>query len=338
MRFVVIQTAWLGDNILTTPLVENLACAGEVDVVTTPAWSQVYEGNPHVHEVITFDKRGQERGALGLLRKARALKKRGYDAALLPQMWWRSAILAYLARIPERIGFKSAPARALYTHTVPYRAKRHELVRLLELLTPLGIEARVVPPRLYPQDRHEERAAEILRSAGLDSAPLAAIAPGSQWETKRYPFFDEVAKGLSAEGFRVIVLGSRSEEELCRLVASAVPGASAIVGEEILTVAAILRRCDILVCGDTGAGHIASAVGTPVVSIFGPTTPEQGFAPFGERNAVVQLELDCRPCGKHGGKRCPLGHHKCMRGIRPEVVVEAARRVVSKTPCLRAAK
>ncbi|HID23598.1 MAG TPA: lipopolysaccharide heptosyltransferase II [Planctomycetaceae bacterium] len=325
-RILIVQTAWLGDNILTTPLVANVSSAGEVDVLTIPRWADVYNGNPSVSTVIPFDKNGSDRGLLGLWRTARVLHNRHYDVALIAQRWWRSAMLAKMAKIPVRIGFEISVAKHLYTSSVPYDKSLHESHRLLELARPLVTTLQPVLPQLFPENRHFATAETILKHAGWrENEKIVAIAPTSAWQTKRYPFFDKVAELLARRGFFIVSVGANDDYETCFSSVSTLGNGkyAVLIGEELLTAAAAISIADVLIANDSGAGHIASAVRTPVVSVFGPTVPEQGFAPLGRRNTIVQLDLNCRPCSAHGGKKCPYGHHRCMTEIAPDEIVKA---------------
>jgi len=326
MRIILIQTAWLGDNILSTPLVENLARVGLVDVMTLPKWTEVYKNNPFVEEIIPFDKHGKDNGFIGLHRISRKLRGRKYDFAIIPQKWWRSAIIAKLAGIPERIGFADAPAKNLYTTTVPYITEKHEIERLCELVRPLGLEPEIFAPKIYPSTEQILQAKRIL--SDLDGEKLVAIAPGSAWRTKIYTKYIQLAKILNDMNYKLLCIGSINDNNLCDKI---LPNSNKLnfAGKfSILETAAVLMHSSVLIANDSGAGHIASAVGTPVITIFGPTVPSQGFYPWGKSNKIIEISLDCRPCNPHGPRKCPLGHHKCMNDIPIEKIVEAVKLIV----------
>ena len=326
-KILIIQTAWLGDNILTTPLVSNAARIGAVDVLTTPKWASVYEGNPDVSEILIFDKRGNDKGIFGLRRMAGLLRSKNYDVALIAQRWWRSAILAKMAKIPKRIGFSNSHAKRLYTGTVEFRSEAHEAERLLDLLSPLGTNAQRILPKVFPQKHHMDAAQHLLQQSGWRGERILAIAPASAWETKRYPYFHDVAEFFANQGIFIVTIGAKEDYVLCAdLVDKRFSKKTATFGgEAILTSAALLSISNLLIANDSGAGHLASAVQTPVISIFGPTVPEQGFYPLGEKNKIAQVLLKCRPCSAHGGKKCPLKHHKCMKSILPGQIIRMAR-------------
>ena len=322
---LVIQTAFLGDVVLTLPLLHRLAEAhGPVDILTTPAARPLVAGHPAVGEAIAYDKRGGDRGPGGLLRMGRVLRARHYARVYLPHRSWRSAILALLAGAPERIGFRESPAAWSYTRRIP-RGTGHETARLLRLA---GGDP-VVPPvpwlAISPADA--ARAAAWLSERGI-SGPFLALAPGSAWGSKRWGGFAALAERTPEP---MVVIGGPEDVPLGEAIVAAAPGrahnaAGALsLGES----AAVIGRARALVTNDSAPLHLATAVGTPVVAVFGPTVPEFGFGPLGARDRVVQHGgLDCRPCSSHGPPVCPLEHHRCMRDIPVAAVQEAVEHCV----------
>jgi heptosyltransferase II len=326
---LVVQTSFLGDTVLTTPLLAQLANRGPVDVVTTPAAAALLSNHPAVREVIPYDKRGAQRGIIGLWRLARRLRKSHYDVALLAQGSWRSAVLVLLARIPSRIGFSTSSGRLLYTKRVPYRDDLHHAARLLMLARPNGREPTPaeLQPSLAPGPAERAEVDAFLREHGVGAdEQLVGVAPGSVWGTKRWPYYPELAAELARDA-RVIVVGSNADSSLAQQIVAAAPGALDATGRlSLLASAELIGRCKVLVTNDSAPMHLASAMGTPTVALFGPTVPDFGFGPLAPRASVVGHDaLPCRPCDRHGPQRCPLGHHRCMRELAPTLVAERAR-------------
>ncbi|MCD6595148.1 glycosyltransferase family 9 protein [bacterium] len=324
MKVILIQTAWLGDNILSTPLVQNLARIGSVDILTLPKWTEIYANNPFVQNIRPFDKHGKDKGFLGIRKISKKLCSRKYDAAVIPQKWWRSAIIAKLAGIPERIGFDDAPAKYLYTKTVPYLSEKHDVLRLCELVRPFGIVPEIFHPVIYPSEKHISTAQNIL--GNFDRKKLIALAPGSAWATKIYTKYPQLANELVAMGYTLLCIGSNNDIPLCNNVLHK-SDRLILAGLSILETAAILKKVSVLIANDSGSGHLASAVGTPVISIFGPTVPAQGFYPYGESNRIIEIPLECRPCNAHGPNKCPLIHHKCMNDIPIGKIIDAVKQI-----------
>ena len=314
--------------VLTTPLIAWLAKAGAVDVVATPRAAALLENNPDVREVVVYDKRGSDRGVGGFTRLAARLRKARYDAAYLAQGSVRSGALTLGAGIRDRVGFASSAGRAFYTTRIPPVDDMHHAARLLSLGTrdPVrDVPAATLRPRLYPGARERAAVDELLGGAALE--PLIAVAPGSIWATKQWPYYADLARELHGLA-RLVVIGSEADRPLAReIVAAAGDSVIDATGElSLLASAHLIARAMLLVTNDSAPLHLASAMNTPTLAIFGPTVPEFGFGPLAERSQVAgHTGLACRPCDRHGPRRCPLGHWRCMREITADDVARIAR-------------
>ena len=332
---LVIQTAFLGDVVLTIPLLQALAAEhGPVDVVTTPGAASLIEPHPAVRRVIRWDKNGKD--VPGAWSLGRQLAGEGYQRVYLPHRSVRSALIAKLTGAPERIGFADAPllARALYTRTVPRDMKKHESTRLLAFardpaslqliwgMPGIGIE-------LTATDL--ERAAAWMAECGIRPG-FIALAPGSIWGTKRWPFYPELARLLAAGGRQVVAIGGKEDTLLGDAIVAAAAGrahnsAGALSLRES---AALIKQAALLVTNDSAPLHLATGVGASILAIFGPTVPRFGYGPVGRENEVAEIrDLVCRPCSSHGPQVCPLGHHKCMRDQTPEGVAQQITRMLA---------
>ena len=328
---LVIQTSFLGDVVLTTPLLTHLAASGPVDVVATPAGGSLLENHPAVRKVIRYDKRGAERGVGGLRALAATLRRNDYAVAYLAQGSWRSAALAWLARIPSRVGFDSSAGSRLYTTRVPYRRDWHHATRLFQLAARDGT-AETPSPSLFPLPGDRDAVSTFLATAPFGDAPFIALAPGSVWATKRWPDFPSLVDAIP-EAYGIVVVGGGEDSPLAAMIAAAAPARvlDATGKLSLLTSAELIRRAAAVITNDSLPQHLASAMGTPTVTIYGPTLPAFGFGPLAPRRAIVEHEagLDCRPCSAHGPQVCPRGHFRCMREIPTRSVVD------SLTPLLR---
>jgi len=323
---LVIQTSYLGDVILTTPLIAELARRGPVDVLATPGGGVALANNPNIRSVIRYDKRGTYGSALGLWQTIREIRaRRPYEAAYLAQGSFRSGLIAMMTGAKQRIGFASSTGRALYTTQIPYRPELHHAERLWSL----AVSGRADPPsrsqvrpRLYPSDEDRRRVDTIMRQSGNTDDSVVALAPGSAWGTKRWPYYPELAKHLS-EDHRIAIIGSKEDSAVAAKIMETLPEGRAIsgIGLPLLVSAELIGRARAIVTNDSAPQHLASAMGTPTLTIFGPTVPEFGFGPLAERHVVAGHEsLSCRPCHRHGPPSCPLGHWRCMRELTPEYI------------------
>ncbi len=323
---LVVQTSFLGDVILTTPLIAELARRGPVDVLATPEGATVLANNPNIRTVFRYDKRGTYGSALGLWGTIKEFRHRPYEVVYLAQGSFRSGLIAMMTGATERIGFASSTGHVLYTRQMPYRPERHNAERLWSLSMSDCADpptADQVRPRLYPSEDERRLIDGILRRLRVAEDPFVVLAPGSAWGTKRWPYYVELAKRLGSE-FSIAVVGSRADAAVAAEIAAVVPSDRLIntVGTlSLLASAELISRAQAIVTNDSAPQHLASAMGTPTLTIFGPTVPEFGFGPLAERHAVAGLDgLSCRPCHRHGPQRCPLGHWRCMRELGAEYI------------------
>lgn len=330
---VVVQTAYLGNVVLTTPLLTALAGRyGPVDVVAQPVSAQVLEGHPAVGEVLPYDKRHADRGWAGVRRLARQLRKRAYARAFLPDPSWRAATLVFAARVPERVGFSQSPAAKLYTGKVLRPLHGHECARIAALA---GIAVGDPLPPLWLGLGSEDRERATEQLAGWQVTDFVAFAPGSVWGARRWPYFPQLAAALDRP---VVVIGAPADAPQAEAVVAAAPDrVHNAVGSPPRVSAALIERALAMVTNDSAALHLATAVGTPVVAVFGPTTPALGFGPLGADDIVLgQDELLCRPCAQPGPAVCPLDHHRCMRELDAARVADALTSVIRRVEGRRA--
>jgi heptosyltransferase-2 len=202
------------------------------------------------------------------------------------------------------------------------------------LLRILGDTIQSKDPEVFP-DKYDRKIVDDILSQLKPERHMVALAPGSVWATKRWlaERFASLASRITQElDAEAILVGGPQDTALCDRIASRTKGrALNCAGHLTLRQSAeLISRCDVLVTNDSAPMHLAVAVGTPVLAVFGPTVPEFGFRPFGEGHVVVQKDLTCRPCRIHGGPKCPIGTHECMRAIQLEEVYEQVESMMSK--------
>jgi heptosyltransferase-2 len=318
---------------LTTPLLRHLAGIGSVDVITTPAAGPLLAANPAVRRIELYDKRGTDSGVGGLRRLAsRVLAEHADAVCYLGQGSVRSAFLALSAGYRQRVGFNTSAGRWLYTRRITHRPEQHHAERLLRLA--VGDEAHVsaaeVKPALFPSEADRISVDRLLADHAVSGERLIALAPGSVWATKRWPGFPALAHSLASHG-RIVVIGGSDDRALAGEVSAAVPGAIDATGRlSLLASAELIGRCALLLTNDSLPQHLASAMGTRTVTIFGPTVPGFGFGPLAPHSVTAGHEsLPCRPCHPHGPAVCPLGHHLCMRDLPAPAVLTRALEVLA---------
>ena len=340
-NIVVFQTAFLGDVILTLPLIQVLKRnfpLASIDVVTTPVASSLVANHPSIARIIPYDKRNTQKGMKGVISFARDLRQRRYDVAVVPHRSLRTAAVLALAGIPQRIGFSNASGRFVYNHIVQYVKTKHEIERNYALLSPLGIRVTQKElPSLHPSlDDINHVNKFLFEREILNQRTMVAIAPGSVWNTKRWLVerYAQLALLLANEGKEVLIVGGNADTELGRAIIETTKHKQvhdATGRLSLLQSADLIGRCNVLVSNDSAPLHMAVAMRTPVVAIFGATVPEFGFAPYGKDDVVVETKgLSCRPCAIHGGDMCPIGTFDCMKKIEAEMVLKKVYSVLRR--------
>ena len=328
-RILIIQTAFLGDVILITPLIRatrEVFPHATIDVLVIPETAPVLANNPHVRRVITFDKRGNK--VFAFMRTLMEIRRNRYDLGISPHSSLTSAYLMRLGGIPERLGFDRWRAARHLTLKVAHLKGVHKARKNLHLLSVFSDREFNMQTEVFPDEAMLERAAKIKAGLPRPGRPVVAVFPGSIWFTKRWPedHFVTLIHGMDEAGLNLILGGSGAEKQLCdRIIRASGAEALNIAGEtDPLEAAAVIGQCDLVICNDSAPLHLANAVGTDVFAIGGPTDMrEMGYFPFREQDRIFETDLECRPCGSHGGRRCPEDHHRCMRDLKPEVILAA---------------
>ncbi len=300
----------------------------EIDVVTTPKAAELFSNHPAVRTIISYDKRKSQKGFKGIIALSIVLRKKKYDLAVVPHRSFRTSLIIALSGIRKRIGFSTAAANFVYSDVVQYEKTKHEIERNLDLLSPFGITASARElPSLYPSHADVECINRLVREKEIaDQNRLIAIAPGSVWNTKRWPSerFAELSLILAKDGYYVLVIGGKEDAELGRSIVESGHHKNIhnVTGTlSLLQSAELIRRSKALITNDSAPLHIGVAMKTPVAAIFGATVPEFGFAPYGEKDIVVEVKgLECRPCAIHGGNKCPIETFVCMNNIDATMV------------------
>ncbi|MHC1699403.1 MAG: lipopolysaccharide heptosyltransferase II [Humidesulfovibrio sp.] len=332
-RIGIWQTAFLGDAVLTLPLIQALKArfpAAELHLFVRAGVESLFSAQRELASVRPFAKRGAQKGVLAACRLGRELAREGFDLWISPHTSLRSALVAKSVGAGMRIGY-SRPCwnHLAYTHLVDRRFDElHEVERLMQLALPLGLEPVAPAPRLDLPPEASARAGAVF--AALPQGPVLGLHPGSTWPTKCWPeeYFADIARRALAAGAVVLLFAGPGEEALAARIATAAQSGDNTSGRlvnlagqlDIPALAACLGRLDACLTNDSGPMHLAWVQDTPLVALFGPTVRQLGFFPRGRNSRVLEMSLDCRPCGLHGHKACPQKHHACMRDITPDRV------------------
>ncbi len=334
-RILIIQTAFLGDLTLTTPLIEavhRLWEHTEIYLLANSNAASLLDDHPFLKYVYPYAKRGEDSRLSGFCRVCKEIRLWRCDLALIPHRSLRSALIAFLARIPLRVGFVGTPGALFYTHQVRREPELQETARNLRLLSIFSpILGETLAPRLYPSEKMKQQVSRWLANHLIENE-FIAFAPGSIWETKRWNLNHWIKLAeliFTSTGYPIIIVGGSEDRELGERICATQARISIAAGElSILESTELLSRAKLLITGDTAPLHLAVAMNIPVLAIFGPTVPEFGFAPTNDHDRIIGLELPCRPCAIHGSRRCPLKHHDCMNKLLPEAVFAVVREML----------
>ncbi len=338
-KILVFQTAFLGDVVLTLPMIQILNKEfpdAEIDVVVTPRAADLLYNHPAIANVIPYDKRKSQKGVRGIFRLAKMIRQEKYDAAVVPHRSFRTSCIIGLSNIPMRITFATSAGKIFYNHIAPYQKNLHEIERNYSLLSPFHIQIREKElPSLFPSLSDKNRVNKFLFEREIiEQKKMIAVAPGSVWNTKRWLVerFAELSLMLANNGLQIIIIGGKEDSELAKAIVETAKHKNIhdSTGKlSLLQSAEIIGRCRALVTNDSAPLHFGVAMRTPVVAVFGATVPAFGFAPYGNHDVVVEInDLKCRPCAIHGGNKCPIGTFDCMKRIEAEMVFEKVKSVL----------
>jgi lipopolysaccharide heptosyltransferase II len=330
-KILLVRFSAMGDTLLMTPLIRALRVRhpeAQITVVTRESYAPLFRHNPRVSEVIGWTQ-GSSLGALG-----RQLRAAGFSHRLDLHGSLRSLALRWHVggRWTSYPKHRAARTVLIRTKRDLYRDRRPVAERYFDAAQGLDVAPDAGSLELFLPRAALEAAERFLAERGIGTQrQLLAVAPGASRFTKRWPTHHWVAlvRRLVDAGNDVIVLGGGAELAAAQEIAAAGGSAAASAAGEFDPTgsAALLKRARALVAGDTGAMHLATAVGTPVVALFGPTVEAFGFFPYHAKAIVLQRPLACRPCSAQGGAACPLKHHRCLQDLMPDEVLDALRKL-----------
>ncbi len=337
-RILVRGVNWVGDTILSYPTVQQLKTLfpnSHLAILIPKYLVDLWKTFPYVDEIIPFQKKGGIGSIWEDLNLCQSLTERNFDMAIILPRSFRSAFHIYLARIPIRIGYRDEGRSIFLTHGI---RRTQEVLRVhrvhyyQRLIEPLGKKTDLPFPQIFLREEDRRWADNLLTDLGIQKGkPLIGMNPGATyglakcWHPER---FGRLGKRLSEKwGARILFFGKEEERPVVHEILR-------VLGEEggdltgktgLLQLTALLDRCQVLITNDTGTMHMAAAVGTPVVALFGSTDPTT-TGPWGEGHVVVKREVSCSPCWK---RTCPTDH-RCMELITVDEVEDAVERQLKR--------
>ena len=326
-KFLVIQTAFIGDVVLATALLEKLHAyfpEAQIDFLVRKGNEALLAGHPWLHQVLVWDKKQNKLKNLRVM--GLRIRRERYDTVINVQRFAATGLLTMFSGAKATIGFDKNPFSRFFTHRIPHVisvplkggaaavAPMHEIDRNQTLISAFT-DDQPARPRLYPtaEDTEAVRA--------YKGAPYITISPASVWFTKQYPgdkWADLIR--MIPPGYKIFLLGAPSDRPLTQSIVARARTSNIVdlSGElSFLRSAALMRDAVMNYVNDSAPMHFASAVNAPVTAVYCSTIPGFGFGPLSDESHIVQVTepLDCRPCGLHGYKACPLQHFNCARKI-----------------------
>lgn len=291
MKILIIHTAFIGDIVLSTPLIQRLKDMypkAEIDYLTLPSNKSIICNDPNLSEILIYDKKGKDKGIKGFFRVLKKLKEKKYDYAVIPHRFIRSIMLAKFSGIKNIVGFDVATGSWLLNKKVHYNMEKHEVERLLDLVEYKGDK---IPIKIYPSKENIEKIEKMLHNKKYTK--LIVIAPGSQRQEKMWPIekYEQLIKQLikKDKNYLIAITGGNNEKNL----------PLNFLGEEqvldlrgeisLIEFAALLGKSDIIVTNDSSPVHIGSGFEKPfIVAIFGPGKRKLGFFPWSDKSIVIE--------------------------------------------------
>jgi lipopolysaccharide heptosyltransferase II len=331
---LVVPYMWIGDFVRCHSVVRLLKArypSRPVDVLSTTLCAPLADYMPELRQAIVADLPRRRLAYAEHATLAQRLKREGYGTALIMPRTWKAALAPYLAGIPERVGWLGE-LRVVLLNDLRFGERKRP--RMIDQCAALALPAGAPQPAAWPLPELRVPPAELAgwraRLGLAETRRAVALAPGAVGPSKRWPAFayGDVARHLTAEGVAVWVVGGPDEKPVAaQILADAGPLARDLTGTDLRGAILALAAADAAVSNDSGLLHVAAALGTAAVGIFGPTSPWH-WAPLNPIAATVEAasELDCRPCHK---PTCRMRHHRCMRDISAEQVLAVTQRALA---------
>ena len=317
MKFLIIQTAFIGDVVLSTALAESLALVenAEVHYVVRKGNESLLQNNPNIQKVWVWNK--QQGKIRNLFKLTREIRKENFDVVINLQRYASSGFITCFSGARKKVGFSQNPWSFCFDFKVSHNlhSKMHEIERNASLIKEWQVA--LAKPKLYPTETNWKRIETYTQ------LPYVCVAPASVWFTKQWPLdqFRKLTKELS-QHYQVYILGGKGDYAICESLVQDISNITNLAGQlNFLESAALMQKASMNFVNDSGPLHFASAVNAPVTAFFCSTAPAFGFGPLSEKQLVWEAKekLTCRPCGLHGKQQCPESHFNCGRAEQSEI-------------------
>ncbi len=329
-KILIIQTAFIGDAILTLPMIQKLKDfypESEIDVVSNPVTSRIFSASPFVNEVVVLDKRSEHKSIFSIRRFAKELKEKNYTKLFSPHRSLRTSLIVLLSDIKETYGFDNSSLMHVYKYLFPYNYNIHEVQRNLDLINYKYDEnSWKIIPEIEIDKNSEEKVLSYLKEKNIKNNLIVA-APGSIWNTKQYPSesYSKIISELIKKDFKVILIGGEKDKQICETISSVYNDGvySAATEFSLIESIGLLKHAELLISNDSAPTHMGMCANIPVLTLYCSTSFKFGFYPYNNKSSYLSYDdLFCKPCGIHGYQECPLGTFDCGYLLKPENVIK----------------
>lgn len=328
-RILFIQTAFIGDAILSLPAIQKLKEANsdfKIDVLCIPASSEIFKASPFVNEVIIIDKKGKHKSFFSTIKFVGELKKNKYSKIFSSHKSFRTSLIVLLLGVKNSYGFDNAALSLVYKYLIRYKSNYHEVQRNLDLI---GFEydekSWRIKPVIIANESVKNKVELFLKNKNLGE-DFISIAPGSVWETKRYPqkYFKEIIDYFISKKYKVVLIGGKEDKELC---ASLMDDDENVINTagifSVVESIELLKHAKLLISNDSAPTHMGMSADIKVLTIYCSTIAEFGFYPYNLKSRYLSFDqLDCKPCGIHGHKKCPINTFDCGIKLEPKIILQ----------------
>jgi heptosyltransferase-2 len=337
-NILVIQTAFLGDAILTLPMIQELKnknSESKLDVLAIPSTEGIFLSSPYVDNVIVIDKKVKHKSIKGLNNFIKELKKNSYSKIYSPHRSLRSVYITMRLGAKESFGFDNSSLRYAYKNIVKYKQTDHEVQRNLELIGENTEDnGWKISPEISIDETEKKNVTDFLSSNRIDEK-FIAVAPGSVWETKRYPkeYFSEVIKSLIVNNEKIVLIGGDNDKSICDEISYNLNDkVKNLAGKFSVTETVhLLRGAKLLITNDSAPTHMGMSADIPVLTIYCSTVARFGFYPYNNKSRYLSYDkLDCKPCGIHGYRECPVKSFDCGYKLVPDDILKEVEKMLNE--------
>ena len=335
-KILVIQTAFIGDAILTLPMIQRLKTMipdSVIDVISIPVTSEIFSASPYVNEVICLDKKGKHKSVFSIIKFAKEIRAREYTRIYSPHRSFRTAFIVMQSAVRETYGFSNSSFMHVYKYLIDYKYEHHEVQRNLSLAGLDSSESWHILPKLEIPVNVKESVRDFFANYNINNH-VAVVAPGSVWNTKVYPaeHYKKIIGYLVTNSGKVLLIGGESDIQICTDLASGFnQDVISVAGKfSLLETIELLRNAKILISNDSAPTHFGMCADIPVLTLYCSTSASFGFYPYNDKSAYLSYDdLFCKPCGIHGYPECPVKTFDCGYNLKPGTVISKIEEILN---------